>query len=84
MQTPCLATRRLALFAALAAAAWPLGAAAQTFPDRPIRLGIRHAHRLGVERGLAQAFLEDSARVQRVIGTTIVVSSKRHERCQVR
>ena len=33
-----------------------------------IRLGVRHAHRLGVERGLAEAFLENAARVQRVIG----------------
>ena len=33
-----------------------------------VGLGIRHAHRLGVKRGLAEAFLENSARVQRVIG----------------
>ena len=72
MQNPRSTRRRLALCTALAAAfAWPLGAAAQTFPDKPIRLVIPYAAG-GSTDNMARVLQEP---LQKALGQPVIVDN---------
>ena len=74
MQTPASTRRRLALLRAPLAAtlALPLGAAAQTFPDRPIRLVIPYAAG-GSTDNMARVLQEP---LQKALGQSVIIDNK--------
>jgi tripartite-type tricarboxylate transporter receptor subunit TctC len=72
MKSLMLARRRLAHVAAVAALAVPLGAVAQTFPDKPIRLVIPYAAG-GSTDNMARVLQEP---LQKALGQPVIIDNK--------